>query len=112
MFLPCSKEEGAQTSRFAATKIQILFITFFNQSSPHLPPVRERPLELPVDILLELLHVEYLEWPLRLQLSPGRQADNVVGHGGLLKGVQDEDGGAGEALHKDVALWKIDEKTF
>ena len=64
--------------------------------------VRVAALQLAVDVLLELLHVEELERLLELEGAVG-QLEDVVGHGVLLEGVLDEDGVLGEALDQDVA---------
>ena len=58
-----------------------------------LVPLRELSFHLPVDILLEFLHVEQLEGLVHVQQAIG-QLQDVVGHGRLLRCV----------LHIDVSL--------
>ena len=51
--------------------------------SLNLPSVRIRTLELPVQVLLELLHVEQLEGTVKLQRAVGKLED-FVANGRLL----------------------------
>jgi hypothetical protein len=54
--------------------------------------VRNWPLQLPVHVLLKLLHVEHLERFVRLENAVGHLQQDVVGDCALLGDVPDSDG--------------------
>ena len=70
--------------------------------SLQLVSLRELALHLPVDILLELLHVEQFEGFVHLQQAVG-QLEDVVTHSRLLGRVLHVDVGLADPLDQDVA---------